>query len=188
LSHATHFNKVGNWWWTEFGVSEYLNTFNGLGVYGPCCTAHSPRIAVGEAWAYHMGHYLSDKKWGLQSTTLPEQGTDIKEHENVLFFSNGGGYSSHTNFLEEYSPTRPVSLDPNRWIPKGLMNDLMDGGVESLRSNIPFDHVSGYTNAQFYNALTTDVGGMFTYRDKLLQQNNYNQQNEVTQIFSEYGY
>lgn len=189
LSHATHYNKVGNLWWSAFGLAELFNPQNGAGVYGPCCTNDAPRIAVGEAWAYHMGHYLADKKWGLQCTTFPEQGSDNKNFTNTLLFMNGGGYSSQHNFLEKFNPNRNNSLDPNAWIPKGLMNDLMDGGIEDPQSTIDiYDNVSGYTNAQFFNALTTDVGGMFSYRDKLLQQNNNNQASAVNILFQRYGY
>ena len=131
----------------------------------------------------------SIKKWGSQSTTFPEQG-DRDNFSTCLFFSNttvsGVTYSGHRNFLENYNPNR--TEDPNRWLPKGLMNDLMDGGIEPAQSRILNDNVSGYTNAQFYNALTNDVRGMNSYRDKLLQQNNNNQVNDVNILFQQYGY
>ncbi len=105
-----------------------------------------------------------------------------------MYFNNSSTYSSHHNFLEDYNPNREIDKDPNRLLPKGLFNDMMDQGIESNQSSIQFDNVSGFTNAQFYNALTNNVNSMLDYKALILQQNNFNQQNEVTQLFNEYGY
>ncbi len=86
-----------NSWWINFGLNENGN--DGEVTYGACCQEKSKRIAVGAGWAYHFGHYLADKKWGLQSTTFPEQGTKISTFENVLYFSNSSSFGSHRNFL-----------------------------------------------------------------------------------------
>ncbi len=65
----------------------------------------------------------------------------------------------------------------------------MDSGSEPTGlSGIQFDNVSGYTNAQFYNALTGAVADMNAYKNLLLQQNNYWQQAAVNQLLNEYGY
>ena len=80
-----------------------------------------------------MGQYLANKKWGLECTTFPEQGTDISNFVNVLYFSAGGGKSSKENFLEDFEPGRDVTLDPNRWLAKGIFYDMNDpAGSESL--------------------------------------------------------
>jgi len=61
--------------------------------------------------------------------------------------------------------------------------------MDNTNEDIPIrDRVSGYINAQFYNALTNDVKGMDGYRRKLLEQNNNSQANEVNLLFQEYGY
>ena len=64
----------------------------------------SQKIAVGESWAYHMGHFLANKKWGLECTTFPEQGTDNGNFLFTIDFSAGGGKSSKENFLEDFNP------------------------------------------------------------------------------------
>ena len=51
-----------------------------------------------------MGQYLANKKWGMECTTFPEQGSDISNFVNVLYFSAGGGKSSKENFLEDFNP------------------------------------------------------------------------------------
>ena len=138
---------------------------------------------------YHMGHYLCNKKWGLECTTFPEQGSDVSNFVNVIEFSAGGGKSSKENFLENFNPNRDIALDSNRWLAKGLFHDMMDDGIKPfLLSGILNDNVSGYTNAQFYNALTSNVTSLISYKNLLLQQNNNNQQNSVIQLFNEYGY
>ena len=186
LSHSAHYTQVGNSWWLNFGLNEYFNP--GSGTYGACCQSTSERIAVGEGWAYHFGHYLADLKWGSQCTTFPEQGTDIGNFENTLLFSNGGGYSSQHNFLENYNPKRELFLDPNRWLPKGIFNDMMDPtGNEPPQSQI-VDNISGFTNQQFYQALQNDVNSMSDYKARFLQQNNYLQQTQINELFNEYGF
>jgi len=120
---------------------------------------------------------------------FPEQGSDISNFVNVIYCSAGVGKSSKENFLENFNPDRNITLDPNRWLAKGLFYDLMDSGIEPTpQSTIQFDNVSGYTNAQFYNALLSDVNNMQDYKNKLLLQNNNNQHLDVIQLFSQYGY
>ena len=187
LSHAGHYAQVGNNWWILFGIDEALNPSNGIGTYGPCCTNDARKISVGEGWAYHMGHYLANKKWGLQSTTFPEQGTDIKSWgPNVLMFSNSSTFSSHQNFLEQYNPN--YNRDANRWIPKGLFNDMMDNGTEPYLLNGIIDNVHGFTNQQFYKALLPTIDNLTQYKNKFLQQNGYQQQAQINQLFQQYGY
>ena len=76
-----------------------------------------------------MGQYLANKKWGLKCTTFLEQGTDISNFQFVLYFSAGGGKSSKENFLENFEPGRDITLDPNRWLAKGLFYDMIYAGL-----------------------------------------------------------
>ena len=135
-----------------------------------------------------MGQYLANKKWGLECTTFPEQGSDISNFINIIDFVAGGGKSSKENFLEDFNPKRPLNLDPNRWLAKGLFNDMMDpAGIESPASTI-VDNVSGFTNQQFFQALQNDVNSMLDYKAKFLQQNNFSQQTQINALFTEYGF
>jgi hypothetical protein len=185
LTHSGHYTQVGNLWWINLGLDEKYNT--GEGSYGACCQTRSQKIAVAESWAYHMGQYLANKKWGLECTTFPEQGSDISNFVNTINFSAGGGKSSKENFLEDFEPGRDVTLDPNRWLAKGLFYDMIDNGLESPASNI-VDNVSSFTNQQFYQALQSNVNSMIDYKAKFLQQNNNSQQIEINALFTEYGF
>jgi hypothetical protein len=44
------------------------NNSNGTGT-----TNYSPIIAVGEGWAYHVGHFLSEQRYGTTATCRNEQ-------------------------------------------------------------------------------------------------------------------
>ncbi len=126
LSHSIHYQLAPSTY-IIFGLAELTNNGgqdNDGTPYGPGGTILCPRIAVGEAWAYHMGHYLADLKWGSGcSTTLPEQG-DLDDLVPIALFGNSPFGSSHTTFLETFNPNSAIDLNP--WIPKGLLNDLMD--------------------------------------------------------------
>jgi hypothetical protein len=184
LSHAGQYSQVGNNWWLQLGIAESKNP--GSGFYGDCCTHYSFRIALAEGWAYFMGHYLSDKKWKLKSTSFPEQGS-FNLRQNFLYFSSQNGISSHIYFLESYNPRR--SIDPDRWIPKGLFYDLCDSSGEKYpdASGI-YDDVSGFTIEQLYKAMRPDVESIIDFKYQLLKANKDNQHAAVMKLFAQYGY
>ncbi|PWU05114.1 MAG: hypothetical protein C5B52_00280 [Bacteroidetes bacterium] len=183
LSHAAHYAAVGNNWWMRLGIAENDNP--GEGTYGNCCTVYAPSIALAEGWAYYMGHHLADKKWGMLSTSFPEQG-DLIRMQNLVTFRATANFSSHVVFLESYQPHKKD--DPNAWIPKGLLYDLVDSSTELFPQSGIIDEVSGFTNEELYKALQPDVKDIFEYKHKLLIQNNFRQQQAVNELFKEYGY
>lgn len=132
---------------------------------------------MGESWAYHIGHYLADQKYGSLSACAGEQG---------ICYYNGyiTGLSSHQVALEIFTPT--FTTDPFHWIPKGVYYDLMDNGEPG--STLVNDQVLGYTNQQFFNAFNSSITTLGVYRQNLLQQNNNNQQVQVQNLFASYGY
>ncbi len=183
LSHASHFSNVGNNWWLKFGLAELNNP--GEGEYGACCTEYAPRIAVGEGWAYFIGHYLSDKQWKMKSTPFPEQGF-IHENRDIILFSSQNELSSHLVFLESFNPHR--KKDPNAWVPKGLLYDLYDPVGESCTGSTIRDSVAGFQPKQFFNALKKEVKTMDEFRNTLMAQNMNAQKDQVIRLFRQYGY
>ena len=184
LSHAGQYSQVGNNWWLKLGIAESKNP--GSGFYGDCCTNYSFRIALAEGWAYFMGHYLSDKKWKLKSTSFPEQG-NFNLRQNFLYFSSQNAISSHICFLESYNPRR--SIDPDRWIPKGLFYDLCDSAGEAFPDASKInDNVSGFTVEQLYKAMQPEVESIIDFKYQLLKVNKDNQHAAVLKLFAEYGY
>jgi hypothetical protein len=132
-----------------------------------------------------MGHYLSDRKWKLESTTFPEQGS-FKKNTGMEYFSDTLGMSSHLYFLEAYEPGRED--DPDRWIPKGLFYDLMDDAQEATVKSGVTDLVSGYAPVMVYNAMGPDVGGIVDLKLRLLKNNQDWQRDGVMKLFAAYGY
>ncbi len=178
-THAAHYNKVGNAWWSDyveavlFEISFSNNPPYGNGNAG----ARSDIIALGESWAYHMGHFLADQKYGLNSS--PTSNGQFRYGNNAIFPG-----SSHLNALEDFSPDRLD--DPDRWIPQGLYFDLID-----TRNESPFpitDGVSNFTNQQLFNALDDDVRSMPQYRERLIEENPFNQTAQVRDLFNQYHY
>lgn len=190
LSHAAHFNKVGQNWWADFVYAEaYTISKHGINnsnsPYGTGDDGFiSDYISLGESWAEHMGQTITDRAHGFASTGFVGQRT-------VSYFNDIPipGLSSHLNYLEDFSPFR--TIDPFRWIPDGLYYDLIDDRNDQLVPNprvLINDAVSGYTNQQMFNALDADVKSLQQFRIRLLQQNSNNQAAQVTQLFGAYGY
>lgn len=187
-SHAEHYNKVGNIWWANFVNSEIAQIIAGPAPYGQSTTSDAPIIALGESWAYHMGHFMADLKYGANSGSTREQGVD---YFNGSINDNGTitntGLNSHINLLEDFSSQR--RNDPFWWIPQGLYYDLMDNRNDVLFNRVLLnDQVSNYTNQQFFNALDADINTLPNYRLRLLSENANNQAAGVNTIFTFYGY
>lgn len=183
LSHAAHYGQVGNDWWLQLGVSEAINS--GDGYYGDGNTRFAPRIALAEGWAFFLGHFMADREWGMESTAFPEQGS-FKKNSDLLTFESVGEMSSHAHFLEAFAPARKE--DPDRWIPKGLFWDLMDGPTESFQDSHVVDQVSGLTPEQMFRMLTPDVKSMLDYKTSLLRWYGKGQKAEIIDLLRYYGY
>ena len=134
---------------------------------------------------YHMGHFLSDQRYGLQSSDAVEQLITYRNNNPV------NGLSSHLNLLEDFDPVNRRNDDPFWWIPQGLLYDLIDNRNDNNavpRRIALNDNVSGYTIQQFSNALQSDITTLQQYRVRLLSQNGNNQAAGVNSIFTFYGY
>ena len=185
-SHASQYVYSGNSWYGDF-VSALLAEIvahpgnqDPLNPYGSGTTNNSPIIALGESWGYHIGHFVTDQRYGATAICQSEQ--------------DGGAVCCNTNFngrphidvLEQFIPT--LATDRFRWIPKGLMNDLMDN-VGEPGATFVNDQVFGYTIQQIFTALQSDVSTMAQYRARLLAQNPGNPTNvNVNALFASYGY
>lgn len=189
LSHATHYTKAGVQWYTNFVNSEMaeLQGNQPTGQYTPYGhgnTSNSAVIALGEGWAYFMGHFLADRRYGSKSSQAVEQ---------KLAYDNGSpvtGLSSHLNLLEDFNPAR--TDDPFRWIPQGLFYDLYDNRNDFTATTSPRvfldDQVSGYTIGQMFNAFNSGITTLQGYRANLLNLNSNNQATGINTMFSFYGY
>jgi hypothetical protein len=188
LTHASHFMKVGSVWYGDFVTAEISEITSSLGTpsqpYGPGNNVNSPIIALGESWAYYMGHVLTARKYGVASGEFSEQREWYRNNSPVV------GLNSNLNLLEDFNPSR--TADPFRWIPQGLYYDLTDNRNDASASTPPRvalnDNVSSYSNMQFFNALDLDVRSLQAYKTRLLLENNNRDAPGVNTIFGFYGY
>jgi hypothetical protein len=185
-SHASQYTQMGTGWYTDFvnaELAEIQNHPSGqYNPYGDGTTSNSPIIALGEAWGYHMGHFLADQRYGLNSSQAIEQGIAYTNNNPVA------GLSSHLNLLEDFNPNR--INDPFYWIPQGLMYDLIDNRNDNnaVPRRVPLDdQVVGYTTAQLFNALQSDITTLQAYHTRLISQTSNNPAG-VNTIFTFYGY
>ena len=86
--------------------------------------------------------------------------------------------------MENFNPN--LVSAPFHWIPKGLMYDLIDNGEPPSTGVI--DQVSGFTIAQIFAALQSDVTSVPAYKARLIQQNPGNQTTQITTLFASYDY
>ena len=138
------------------------------------------------SWAYHVGHFLTAARYGVQSPQFNEQRIGYTNNNPV------NGLNSNLNLLEDFNPRRTI-YDPFWWIPQGLYYDLIDNrndqAIDPLNARVPLDdNVTGYTNLQFFNALDADINNLPAYRIRLLTENGNNQAAGVTPVFNFYGY
>jgi hypothetical protein len=181
LTHARHFNKVGQAWWNSLAYSEmstivrWQNTeFDPYGD-GSDGTG-SEYISVAESWAEHVARVMCDRQYAMNST-------EVRGFRRNYYNNNPLPGTSHINYLEDYSPN---DENPFRWIPEGIYNDLIDINNETGAPIV--DDVTGYTNLQIYNALDDDVTSMPQFRERLISENPSGQTAQARALFTQYHY
>lgn len=187
LTHTAHYVALGGGWYTQFvnsEISEIISSINSNNSpYGSGNSANSPIIAVGESWAYHIGHYLTNKRYTTNSSEIyiGEQGVQYTN-------STIAGLSSHLTALENFNPYYPVDLF--RWIPKGIYYDLIDTRNDKLYNYTQVeDQVSTFTNQQLFSAFNSGITTMQLYKTNVLQRNTANpSSSQLVNLFQQYGY
>ncbi len=184
LTHAGHYAKVGNAWYGNFVSAEINQIIASSGSqfspYGQATSSDAPIIALGESWAYHMGHFLTAARYGGQSPQFNEQGNTYLNGNPVP------DLNSNLNLLEDFDPINRRVIDPFWWIPQGLYYDMFD--VRNETGTPIIDGVSNYNNQQFFNALDNDISNLPAFRGRLLNENGNSQNIQVTNLFGQYGY
>ncbi len=127
----------------------------------------------------HYGNGGANGAFGVGFTARMQ----FTDYENVP-----GGLNANLNALENHNPN--LTADVHRWIPQGICYDLIDNRNDfvTIGNTRPNDNVSGYTTQQCFNALLPNVRDIPAFKDRLLIQNGNNQQSQLNQLFSDYGY
>ncbi len=186
LTHAAHYAALGGGWYSTFVTAEEVeivsNISSGYFPYGDGTNSSSAIVALGESWAYYMGHYLADKKYGTNSSCQNEQDGGMAWCTGTT----GGTGHPHLDVEEKFDPN--LTVDRFEWIPQGLFYDLKDPANEINPPNPVNDLVSGYTNQQMFNAFSGTIYTLQNYRVRLLQTTTNPTSGQVTGLFSQYHY
>ncbi|MEO7174944.1 MAG: hypothetical protein ABIV51_03825 [Saprospiraceae bacterium] len=175
LAPTIHWRKVTDLYW----IDEINYTIENNG-YGDGTADGAGRAAIVEAWAYFLGPTVANVAYGIQCSPVLYQ-------DQAFLYTSTATESSFLRAMERFNPN--LLGDEIRWIPKGIMHDLMDNtNVNELFPNPSDDQVAGYTITQIFGALNNDVVDPIQYRNRLLQQNANNQQPQVNTLFTRYGY
>lgn len=187
MSHANHYSQVGTGWYTQFVNAELAEIVahpsGALNPYGDGNSSNSPIIALGESWAYYIGHYLADRTYGTNASCQIEQDGGT----SWCFGTLGGTNHPHLDVEENFNPN--LTVDRFEWIPQGLFYDLMDNRNDfTFDPTMANDQVSGYTNQQMFNAFSGTIYTLQNYRIRLLQTSTNSTSGFVPNLFSQYGY
>ncbi len=174
LTHAGHYNKVGDTFWKKYIAYICTNYINGDGTYGDGTGTNAGLCALAEAWAYNMGYYLTIQEFGTGNSVM------------------------NKNVFEKFEPKSVGDSDDDigtestywyGWIPAGIMNDLVDSKVDEIRSSRSctyYDNVSGYSYEELFDALDKDVTTPQKFRDRLLSENDDLDEDDVNDLFEAY--
>lgn len=183
LTHTVQYKNLGSPWFTSLFDSEISEIIFGTNKpYGPGNDANAPIIALGESWAYYMGHYLADKTYGTSASCQSEQtGVTPTCNYNATFHP-------HIDVEENFNPN--LSGDPFKWIPQGVYQDLRDNTNEqTLTLGFVNDNVSNFTNQQMSAAFQSTIFTLQDYKAKLILLNAGNTTvSQVSNLFVQYHY
>lgn len=168
LAHASHFKKVGNGYWIK-----YINYIITYGAYGDGHGKNAGLCALGEAWGFHLGYFLTIQEFGNNNRILTAtafENFDPREKPN----NTGSGRYNNAN-----------NIGWTGWIPGGIMSDLTDTNSDLIRAGFR-DNASGYNIKDIYDALDSDIESPQAFRDRLLTENNNMDASDVRNLFGAY--
>jgi hypothetical protein len=158
LSHASHYSKVGNSFWTPY--IAYIVQHGG---YGDATKNGSGRIAISEAWAEFCGARFAHLRYG--------------ENNSI-----GGINNTWMDYIEKFNP----NSGSFGWMPEGVFHDLTDVG-EPTTTNVT-DNVSGYSISQCFGSMDVDIVSVSGYKSRFISEYGSAQQSNINNLFKSYGY
>jgi hypothetical protein len=164
-----YYSSLMNTWDDAYGYFGAGQVQWWLGGYQP------ELIAIWQAFAQHLGHTIANQVFGWGEHSFVLQG---------ITWASGGGISSSSKYLEQFNPNVAFSNDPLKWIPAGLINDLMDTNNESSPVN---DNVSGFTYGEIQAAYSSGPSTMLAFKNAL-KAIKPSQATAIDQLFASYNY
>ena len=172
LSHASHYQRVGNTWWLNFITATVKVSPVPGNPYGD----PTGYIDVAESWAQFLGtNYALRRYPGSQGVMA----ATTSGSPNAAYSFQVGYYYRMEELLEnEYW------FFGGRWIPYGLYHDLMDNtNAPPNNSNEQWDRIQGVSIQQLYNAHGRQMTEMYIYRCNFISQNPSLNQVDIDDIF-----
>jgi hypothetical protein len=132
-------------------------------------------VAMWQAYAQHISHMIADKIYGWSEYNFILQGKN---------WISSGGISGSAKFLEQSDPSIGPPSEKFPWIPRGIINDLMDNTSDP---SPVIDNVSGFTYGEIQAAFDTEPGHMIDFKNAL-KAIKPNQSSAIDQFFTSYGW
>lgn len=170
LSHASHYNRVGNMWWLNFIVQTVTATPVSGNPYGD--GSNWAYTEVGESWAEFLGTNFAMRRYPGRA--------GMKDATNNAPGIAAGRYYQMDNLIEN-----EFWYFGGRWIPYGCYHDFMDN--TNIAPNNPgenWDIIQGVSIQQLYNAHNSNVIDMCGYINSFTTQNPGLNQAAVFEIFT----
>lgn len=123
----------------------------------------------------YLRYFLSNRIYEISAENFELQGKTWASDLSI---------SSNLKFLEGFDPNVAVADDYFRWIPVGLINDLMDSNNEAFPVN---NNVSGFTFSDIQIALYNKPTTMEQFKSHL-RAIYPSQTTQINQLFASYGY
>jgi hypothetical protein len=175
-AHSAHWNALNdNNYWIEnaFYIAENMG-------YGDGTANGAGRCGAIEMWGYHMGPFYTDRRYGLHHSN-----TSSSNPQTIL-------ETRHIFELERFMPD-PTSIDPDKWIPKGVFLDCIDDNAlnpTGVTDGVLSDNVTGYSLSNCLQAISDSPEAVQAVRDIL--KNNFLpigvNPASVDALFLEYGF
>lgn len=171
LAHASHYKKVGNGYWRKY-IDKIIDNqlfHASTAPYGSGRGNNHELVGLGEAWGFHIGHFLTIQEFGNNNRILS---LNAFENFDPLQRPQGDGVDKFRTFWEG-------------WMPCGIMHDLMDSNTDLIRTGFR-DNASGYSIKNIYDALDKGVESPQAFRDRLLRENDNLDEEDVRNLFEAY--
>lgn len=147
-AHASHLGQVGPNCWMALVLAEIAAQISTGSSWGNANSLDAGRIAVCESWAEYLGHNYNHRRYMARNSVVGTWESQVEETRN----------------------------DSPNHIPIGLYHDLVDNsGPEALANDNDgggfgpiLDNVNGFTNAQLFSILTSDIEEVDNYRTALI--------------------
>ncbi|MBP3944551.1 hypothetical protein J5U18_13510 [Sphingobacteriaceae bacterium WQ 2009] len=187
-AHYSHKNQVSNGFWANV---QYQAMFDKTkGTYGDGSPIYSSYTGVAEAWSNFIEYQMMYQSFPNTFSLITPLILDSRYNRNMTaYYFSGSTIPSSTGIAADFA----------RWIPSGLLRDLMDNDNNPIQLKCGSDYettvysgvdrVSGFTYKQIYDLLTEDVTSIPRLRDKIIRlYPNRNSNKEITELFKLYGY